>query len=65
MKEISSKPKIMTVAGGHQLKTKFGSFRVKIGPYIGGGEKITECQGVNSIAGNLEKQDLDEVNEEL
>ena len=26
---------------------------------------ITECQGVNSIVGNLEKQDLDEVNEEL
>ena len=65
MKELSSKPKIMTVAGGHQLTTKFGSFRVKIGPSINGGKKVTECQGVNLIAGNLDKQDLDEVNEEL
>ena len=65
MKEISSEPKTMTVAGGHQLTTKFGSYRAKIGPYIGGGDKFVECQGVNSIAGNLKKQDLDEVNEEL
>ena len=55
----------MTVAGGYQLETKFGSFQVKIGPYINGGKKVTECQGVNLIAGNLDKQDLDEVNEEL
>ena len=65
MKEISSEPKTMTVAGGHQLTTKFGSYRAKLRPYIGGGGKFVECQGVNSIAGNLMKQDLNEVNEEL
>ena len=65
MEPISSEPKVMTVAGGHQLTTKYGSYRVEIGPYITGGDKFTDCQGVNSIVGNLKKQNLQEVNEEL
>ena len=46
-------------------KHNFGSYRVKVGPYIAGGDKFVECQGVNSIVGNLKMQDLDEVNEEM
>ena len=65
MESISSEPKVMTVAGGHQLTTKYGSYRVEIGPYITGGDKFIDCQGVNSIVGNLKKQNLQEVNDEL
>ena len=65
MQTISSRPKIMTVAGGHTLTTKYGSFRVEIGPLITGGDKFLDCQGVNSIAGSLKKQSLHQVNEEL
>ena len=65
METISSEPKIMTVAGGHQLTTKYGSFRVEIGPLITGGDRFLDCQGVNSIAGSLKKQTLHKVNDEL
>ena len=65
METISSEPKIMTVAGGHQLTTKYGSFRVEIGPSITGGDKFLDCQGANSIAGSLKKQTLHKVNDEL
>ena len=38
---------------------------MEIGPYITGGDKFIDCQGVNSIVGNLKKQNLHEVNDEL
>ena len=45
MKTISSEPNIMTVAGGHKLTTRYGSFRVEIGPLITGGDRFLDCQG--------------------
>ena len=65
METLSSRPKVMTVAGRHKLITKFGSFRVEMGPLITGGDRFLDCQGVNSIAGSLKKQSLYHVNEEL
>ena len=65
METISSKPKIMTVAGWHTLTTKYRSFRVEIGPLITGGDRFLDCQGVNLIAGSLKKQSLHKVNGEL
>ena len=47
------------------MTTKYGSYRVKIGPLITGGDRFLNCQGVNSIAGSLKKQSLHQVNEEL
>ena len=65
MQTISSRPKVMTVAGGHTLTTKYGSYRVEIEPLITGGDRFLDCQGVNSIAGSLKKQSLHKVNKEL
>ena len=65
METILSRPNIMTVAGGYTLTTKYGSFRVEIGPLITGGDRFLDCQGVNLIAGSLKKQSLHRVNEEL
>ena len=38
---------------------------MEIGPFITGGDKFLDCQGVNSIAGSLKKQNLHKVNDEL
>ena len=65
MDVISDRPKIMTVAGGQTLTTRYGTYRAELGPLITGGDKFLDCQGVNSIAGSLRKQSLKEVNKEL
>ena len=65
MDVISDKPKLMTVAGGQTLTTKYGTYRAELGPLITGGDRFFDCQGVNSIAGSLRKQSLKQVNKEL
>ena len=61
---ISDRPKLMTVAGGQMLTTRYGTYRAEIGPLITGGDRYLDCQGVNSIAGSLRKQSLKQVNKE-
>ena len=65
MNIISDKPKLMTVAGGQTLTTRYGTYRAEIGTLITGGDRYLDCQGVNSIAGSLRKQSLKQVNKEL
>ena len=62
---VSSQPKKITVAGGKTITLKPGVYEARLGPSITVDDKIIDCHRVKSITGNLQKQDLQEVNAEL
>ena len=50
---ISSRPTSLTVVGGGNLKTKYGSYRFNLGPGAGGEYHEISCVGTDSVTSKL------------
>ena len=54
----SSRPTSLTVVGGGNLKTEYGSYRFHLGPGAGGEYHKISCVGMDSVTSKFNKYDL-------
>ena len=54
----SSRPMSLTVVGGGNLKTEYGSYRFNLGPGAGGEYHEISCVGMDSVTSKFNKYDL-------
>ena len=58
---ISSHPTSLTVVGGGNLKTEYGSYRFNFGPGAGGEYHEISCLGMDSVTSKFNKYDLSKI----
>ena len=54
----SSHPTSLTVVGGGNLKTEYGSYRFNLGPGAGGEYHEISCVSMDSVMSKFKKYDL-------
>ena len=61
---ISEKPNIISVVGGSQITTNFGTYRFNLGPGDNGEFHELVCLGMEKVSGRFEEYNLEEICEE-
>ena len=57
----SSRPASLTVVGGGNLKTEYGSYRFNLGPGVGGENHEISCVAMDSVTSKFNKYDLSDI----
>ena len=57
----SSRPTLLAVVGGGNLKTEYGSYRFNLGPGAGGEYHEISCVGMDSVTSKFNKYDLSDI----
>ena len=61
LKKTSSRPTSLTVVGGGNLKTEYGSYRFNLCPGASGEYHEISCVGMDSVTSKFNKYDLSEI----
>ena len=62
---VTSKPSTLTVPGGREVGTEYGTYRTVLGPTEGGEYLEITCQGITRVTGGFSEYPLEEINKEI